>query len=383
MVTMGESQHAEEATSATTIPGTSCRQSARLAAKSSRNRTGPGEHARVHLATCTRTELSRRGDEEVFWRTIAQLSPPRTPSQLFDDLHRTFVGSYWSTATARSLSRYIDTYHWKAPRSPALNASRDALCLLHVGTRYGDQRLLLEARARHCAALKCLRTEIQRPGAVYDDSILGACYTIAQCEVYKVVSRQSGGWQIHLPGILAVFRQRGAKSIRSPFARAVLHNVKNVVAMHGVLVRKRGLFGSTGWSNAADHHGRPAIKLTNIFFKIGSLLEETDNLRARGPEEDETKLVSTLTALTEIEGQLQQWLLELYRSTSGDAMPYKEVSLSRFPSFMEHSRIAHTFPKVFEFPDLLSATSHIYVWIGLLSTRQAITDVARLHPYPL
>ena len=88
--------------------------------------------------------------------------------------------------------------------------------------------------------------------------------------------------------------------------------------------------------------------------------------------------------MVDLERQINQWLLDFYKSTGSEGTPYTEVNLSRFPSFEERcGGLAHIFPKVIEFPTFLSATTHMYVWVGLLVIRQAIADVARLHPYPL
>lgn len=135
------------------------------------------------VACNTAQEQSRLRDELLFWHTMSQLGPIRNPSQQCDDLQKAFIGSYWSSDMTQSCSQYITVYHWMAPRSPVLDKARETLCLLHLGTRHGDMRLLMEARARHCEALQRLRLDIQRPGAVNDDSILGACFIVAQCEV--------------------------------------------------------------------------------------------------------------------------------------------------------------------------------------------------------
>ncbi|KAK5685013.1 hypothetical protein LTS10_003088 [Elasticomyces elasticus] len=329
----------------------------------------------------------READELFFWRTILELSPRKNPSQTCQDLQGAFVGTYWSSSVLRSLEEYIRVYHWHAPTSNAMDASRDALCLLHLGTRYQDRRLLLEGDTRYSVALQCLRSEIQRPGAVNNDSLLGACYTIAQCEVYRVISGENdGGWTTHIPHLLTVFQKRGASSIKSPFARAVLHNTKTVTAMYGILKRKRVLFSSPDWSRPGDAYSRskPAMRLTHILLQVAELLERTDELHTCPNEDNEAEIVSTLTSLMEVERQVQQWLLDFYESTGGEAMPYKEVNLAHYPSFKERcGTIADVFPTAIEFPTFLSATSHLYVWITLLTIRQAIVDVAGLHPYPL
>ncbi|EMD00694.1 hypothetical protein BAUCODRAFT_180222 [Baudoinia panamericana UAMH 10762] len=178
-----------------------------------------------------RTSKYRSRDAAIFWRTMFDLgSVPRTPpGRQIRDLQEAFVGSYWCSHLVKSQAQYMRVYHWMAPRSRAMNASRDALVLLHLGTRHCDDRLLNEGRTRHLAALRCLSEEIEKPGAASDDGVLGAAYTMAQCEVYRVVSHEGSAWMSHIPGLCTMFAQRGAKHLNSPFSQAVAHNLQQVV----------------------------------------------------------------------------------------------------------------------------------------------------------
>lgn len=126
-------------------------------------------------------------DEMIFWHAMSRPSIHKNPCQQFEEVHRAFIGSYWTLNIINSVAQYNRIYHWLAPHSRALNAARDALCLLHLGSRLRDKQLLMEGRMRHVAALRCLGEEIVKPNAVNDDSVLGASYTIAQCEVGRAI----------------------------------------------------------------------------------------------------------------------------------------------------------------------------------------------------
>ncbi|KAI6890187.1 hypothetical protein KC325_g130 [Hortaea werneckii] len=64
--------------------------------------------------------------------------------------------------------------------------------------------------------------------------------------------------------------------------------------------------------------------------------------------------------------------------------PYRLIPMSQSPEFESRlGDLADVFGHVIEFPTLLSATTHAYVWICQLLLRQAIRDVAQLYQYPL
>ena len=102
-----------------------------------------------------------------------------------DQLRQAFITSYYSDPVICANLQFMNTFHGLAPQSAAMDSSRDALCLIHLGIHSRDKRLLHEGRKIHCAALRFIREEIEKPDAIASDSILGACYTVAHCEVSK------------------------------------------------------------------------------------------------------------------------------------------------------------------------------------------------------
>ena len=98
-------------------------------------------------------------------------------------LQQAFINSYFSMGVINSNQQYFNIFYWLSPQSPAMQASRDALCLVHLGSRYRDQRLVIEGRTRHLSAIRYLRRDVDKPESLMDDAVLGAAYTLGQTEV--------------------------------------------------------------------------------------------------------------------------------------------------------------------------------------------------------
>ena len=154
--------------------------------------------------------------------------------------------------------------------------------------------------------------------------------------------------------------------------------------MKGLLARKKDvLFSLPSWIAAAEHTPAFSVKLTTTALAIGGALERADSLLAT-KRRKEVDVFNLLADLVQLEGELNNWLIEYYELTGGEGAPYQLVPISRYPSFEKHCQgVAHVVPKVFDFPTFLSATTHAYVWVCLLPVRDAIVQVAKLHPYPL
>ncbi|KAK4507907.1 hypothetical protein PRZ48_001642 [Zasmidium cellare] len=265
-----------------------------------------------------------------------------------------------------------------------MNASRDALCLIHLGVRYRDERLLLEGRTRHLAALRHTQAAIAQPNAALDDCVLGASYTLGHCEMYSVISQNGKGWRGHTGPFERILQVRGPKSIVTPFAHALLQNIRMVEVATSFLNRKASYLSSPEWIAAAkQNHDSPAFHATNLALKTGAALEKADQLCAL-PKPPEARIVAMLNDMMEIDLGLKKWLIEVDRWSGGAFIPHKALPTSTYASF--HDRcggLADIFPVAIEFPSFMSATSHMYIWTSLLLLRRAIADVARLYPYPL
>ena len=314
---------------------------------------------------------------------MADLSGLHSPQLNWKQLKQTFVFSYWSSDVIKSSKKMLQVFQWHSPESPALNASRDALCLIHLGARYKDERLLLEGRTRHCAALKCMQEEVEKPGAATDDCILGAAYALGHCEVYKVIASNGLGWPQHVTGFQALLEIRGPRSIVSPYAQALLHNIRIVSVMDSFLKRKASHQASKEWIASANNLDSPAVKVVNLALKVGVALESSDWFCVNSSDQySELDLIACLDDMVGLERDLQDWLVDAY---GDDQMsPHRRISTQQYASFSARlGGLAHIIPRSIEYPSLLSATSHCFVAICLLLLRQCIANVARLHPYPL
>ena len=251
-------------------------------------------------------ESLRAQHELIFWSTMASLSNSgiRSPKLNWDQLKTTFVTTYWSTGVLSSARAFLHVFQWLSPQSHAMNASRDALCLIHLGARYKDQRLLLEGRTRHLAALQCMQEEVQRPNAANDDCILGAAYTLGHCEVYTVISENGGGWLGHVGGFERILKLRGPGSIQSPVAHALLHNIRQVSIMESFLKRRASLLAAEPWIDAASGNDSIAVRVGNLALKVGVLVQEADVLLAEKVTEEEY-LLALLNEMVSLERDLQ------------------------------------------------------------------------------
>lgn len=334
------------------------------------------------------TAADRKAHAALFWQTmtsIAQIPPAKTH---LVQLQQAFLDSYFSLGVVSSHRQYFHIFYWLAPASAAMMAARDALCMIHLGSRHRDYALVHEGQRRHLAAIGFLRRDLARPGAMEDDAVLGANYTLGQAEVFTAVNRSNPQYVTHLAGLQLLLRKRGPGSMTSPFARALLFNIRSVSVMHGLLSRTPLFLAEEEWL-AAGRMGSGGgvtigVELTDLCLRIPTLLQRGDMLAARPEEAEEGKVVEVLTALTELEHKIQEWLLDFYRLTgTAEQLPYRLRSLSNYPFFHAGcGGLAHVFPSMIEFPAFLSATTHIWVWTCLLVIRQSILDVAALHPYP-
>lgn len=260
-----------------------------------------------------------------------------------------------------------------------MKASLDALCLIHLGISHRDQRLLDEGRRVHCAALRLVREDIEKPDAISNDSILGACYTIAHCQIYQEISQLGKGWQIHMEGLYYLLRRRGAASISSPFAQAIFHNVRQIGVMHQLVNRKKTFLSSAQWLSSRNEKQQPAFQITNIALKVSELLEDIEFLAAQIKDTDtcpSTDVQGILCRKRGLENALNQWLLDFNNALGSGGSPVILTSISSYPCFEELcGDDGVLIPEVYEFPSLLSATCHCYVWICLLAMQKPFASL--------
>ena len=136
------------------------------------------------------------------------------------------------------------------------------------------------------------------------------------------------------------------------------------------------------WLGSVDDSRQPALRLTNIALQISSALEDADTISARLSQPG-TRLDAEAAVLfhhmTDLEARLRQWLTDFYSWSGAGYVPYKLVGLSQYPSFERRcGDLAFLVRRVFEYPNLLSATCHTYVWICLLALKTAMIATSRL-----
>lgn len=339
---------------------------------------------------------STEEDRTHFFRTLATLtSIPPAKSNLLQ-LQQIFLSSYFSMGVITSHRQYFAIFYWLSPSSAAMNASRDALCMLHIGARSRNVDLVREGQRRHITAIRCLREDLGRPGAVNDDAVLGAQYTLGQSQVFMAVSGWDPSWMTHVNGLQQLLLSRGPESMTSPFARALVYNLRPLSVVQGIMSRRSSLMGEKAWMEAAREgwQGKVmiSVELTDLSLQIPGLLERADGLaeRAKGKgkkkesEALQMEIVALLTELSALENEIQKWLLKFYRLTQAEQSPYRLSNIANYPFLRTGcGGLAHVFPSMIEFPAFMSATTHVWVWTCLLVVRETILDVAALHPYPI
>ncbi|KAF2161101.1 hypothetical protein M409DRAFT_28431 [Zasmidium cellare ATCC 36951] len=299
-----------------------------------------------------------------------------------------FLTSYYADSVVDAMLKDWHNFEPGDAAGATLNASRDALCLMGLGALYRDERLLDEGRKRHCLGLRLLRERIEGPGGVVCDGLLDACYTLAHCQIYQSVSHQGKGWQIHVEGLHFLLRRRGVESIRSPFAHATLHKMRQIATMDQLLKRKSSFLSSPEWllswrQNDPGIH-TPALQLTDLGLQLSGALEDTD-VALHGSTTGKPALGDQLRDVSlriqSIEYELDKWLLNFYHQYGDVQEPYILTDIAKYPRFETQCHdIASLLPKVYSFPTLLSATTHCYLFILYLAIRMAQMDLAGLHP---
>ncbi|GAB1743626.1 hypothetical protein NU219Hw_g552t1 [Hortaea werneckii] len=122
-------------------------------------------------------------DQLLFWKAMLDFGPTPNPSLIWHERRQAFLRTYFSQCVLASHQTYSYILHEQAPSNTALQAARDALGLIHLGSHSGDDQMLFEGRRRHVAALRCMSEQVLSPQAVQNDGLLAASYALGQCEV--------------------------------------------------------------------------------------------------------------------------------------------------------------------------------------------------------
>lgn len=323
-------------------------------------------------------------DEVLFQAMVnsAMASALGRPDLRRDQLWQAFINSYYSDPVILANGNFLNEYKGLALKGTAFAASRDALCLIHLGARHDDERLLTEGRKIHCVALRLIRESLNKPKDHSSDSILGACYTIAHCQIYQEIAELGRGWRIHMDGLYYLLETRGPGSLSSPFARAIFHNIRQIAVMDQLLKRKRSFLSSQPWLDIMDSAQHPAFDLTNIALKISELLEDADqvvNTWDKSTSCSQRKLVELDHTYRSMEDNLIRWLSNFCDRAATTRVLYRVDSISHYPRF--ERRCGTSVPlvrHVYTFTSLLSATVHSYVWVCLLALHMSFAQIAIL-----
>ena len=152
--------------------------------------------------------------------------------------------------------------------------------------------------------------------------------------------------------------------------------------MDQLLRRKKTFLSSPSWLAATGEVHQPALILTNIALQISEALQDAEDIaygRLQKTKSPGVEVDSLLRRMEQLEDDLNQWLLDFYDRSGRDEAPYVQVSLSQYPLFEKRcGTLAGLVCLVYNFPNLLSATSHMYVWVCLLAMRMALVSLAQL-----
>ncbi|KAK4628871.1 hypothetical protein CLAFUW4_08432 [Fulvia fulva] len=294
-------------------------------------------------------------------------------------LRDALVNTYYSTTVVHMNRHFLDAFHDGAPKGPVFDAARDALSLIHLGTQSQDQQLVVAGQKLHCIALNLLRTELGKAGATHDDRVLGAVHTIAQCEMYSAISGKGKGWQLHMAGLYYIFQHRGPHGFKTPFARAILHNIRQAAITYQLVERRSTFLSSPQWLSAIDYGDSAAVELTRIALRLSAVLEEANQVIREG----HSNLVLSrhlLTKMSDLEHNLVEWLSEKVQNLRG-WVPPQLVSIKEFRHLEKNISDPKVFPEVFTFTGLPTATSHVYVFVCFLSLWQCLLDVSVAFPH--
>lgn len=99
-------------------------------------RNGRIDHTKS--SRCTRippNEQDRRRHERQFWTTMASILGIPSPALYFVQLKQSFIIAYLSPDVIEANQTFYNEFSYMGPESRTLQASRDGLCLVHLGVK--------------------------------------------------------------------------------------------------------------------------------------------------------------------------------------------------------------------------------------------------------
>ena len=126
-------------------------------------------------------------------------------------------------------------------------------------------------------------------------------------EIFLAVSQHTQGWIGHMGGFQALIELRGPQSFRTPFARAMLHNVRQVHVMESFLKRKASYLAAPEWVASAEETKSLASDAVSMAHLVGVAIEKSDKMCLLGRDKvKEAEIMNLLSEMLELEDDLNE-----------------------------------------------------------------------------
>lgn len=127
-----------------------------------------------------------------------------------------FVDGYLQQEAHASPAVTLQSEQWISPDLPSMQAAVDVVSLLQLNALKHDDRILLEARKRHAAMLRCFRHESQTR-QIDLASIIKTMQLMLVGEVYSAVSGGPHAWMQLVSNIVDMVDEQGPSLLLKPF----------------------------------------------------------------------------------------------------------------------------------------------------------------------
>lgn len=181
-----------------------------------------------------------------------------------------------------------------------------------------------------------------------------------------------------MAGLYYICQHRGPRGFKTPFARAVLHNIRQAAITFQLVERRSTFLSSPQWLSAIDNGDSAAVELTRIALRLSAVLEEADQVMRDGHGNPALPR-QLLTKMSNLEHNLVEWLSGKVQNLQGWVSP-QLVSIKNFPHLQKNIGTSKVFSEVYAFATLPTATSHVYVFVCFFSLWQCLLDVSEAFP---
>ena len=268
------------------------------------------------------------------------------------------------------------------PDTATFMSATNALYLTQLATSTGDQRLLHNAIRSYQEALRGVRKELSRPKAHMNDIVYATIHVMSLCEAFAAISLDDDSRRQHIKGVELLLQSRGLQNIKNRYIHLQLQQHQELALRDGLLTRRRPLVGQGEWLEVRKKCPIKLTELTTLALRVPGALEDADALCAKGSSVELHEIMDRLSELKQLESNLHAWMTKWY--VDFDILPYWRVPATTLAWLRDFIGIeSAAFPSAFNFPSPVFAKGHVLLWTPLLVLREAIKDVAELHPFPL